>query len=153
MHTLEHLRHLFSFNEWANSAAVDAVSRSGSEKAARYLSHILTTEHEYYARLGGKDSTGFDFWPELRSAELGELFVLVRAKYRELLDSIDETGLDAIVDYKTSQGVPYRNTYREILTHVLLHSMNHRGQVLSALRADGSEPPQIDYIVFLRQNS
>jgi uncharacterized damage-inducible protein DinB len=67
------------------------------------------------------------------------------------LAKFDDEGLGLTASYRTSEGVPHKNSFREILSHVLFHSMTHRGQALSALRRDGFEPPSIDYIIYLRE--
>ncbi|MEP7038978.1 MAG: DinB family protein, partial [Acidobacteriota bacterium] len=59
--------------------------------------------------------------------------------------------LGQIAEYKTSVGVSHQNTFREMLTHVLFHSSIHRGNIILKLREDGFAPPQIDYIIYLRE--
>jgi uncharacterized damage-inducible protein DinB len=39
----------------------------------------------------------------------------------------------------------------EILTHLVIHSAYHRGQIASDLRAAGQEPAYTDYIHAVRQ--
>jgi len=41
---------------------------------------------------------------------------------------------------------------QDILTHVLLHSVYHRGQIAADLRAGGAQPPYTDFIHAARQN-
>ena len=65
MDTIEHLRQLFEYNHWANSRLIFALKSSPSEKSLKILAHLLITEKEYFERLYGKDSTGFDFWQNL----------------------------------------------------------------------------------------
>lgn len=150
MNTLEHLRELFSFNDWANRKLVDSLAENGCVRARKLAAHLLITEKEYFDRLGGKDSTGFNFWPELSVRECEELSGENTKYYLELLDGLDEDELEVTTRYKTSEGIAHENNYREMLTHVLFHSMTHRGQALAALRADGFKPPKIDYIIFTR---
>lgn len=150
MDTLSHLRHLYRFNDWANRIIVRSVRTSGSEKSCSYLAHLLITEQEYFSRLYGKDSTGFNFWPELTIDECAELALHNANRFEKLLEGFDEEGLGQIARYKTSEGKPFENTFREIFTHLLFHSMNHRGQILTILRNEGHTPPMIDYIVFER---
>ena len=113
----------------------------------------MITEQEYYDRLFGKDSTGFDFWPKLDIEECSDLAKRNADRYESLLDGFDEEGLGQTARYKTSEGTPFENSYRQILNHVLLHSMTHRGQILTLLRLAGHEPPAIDYIVYERTRS
>lgn len=152
MNSLEHLRELFAYNDWANHRLLFALRDAPSEKALRILAHLLITEKEYYERLYGKDSTGFDFWQNLSREECKLLFQENLENYFRLLRNFDDEGLDISTTYKTSEGVSQRNTYREMLTHVLFHSMNHRGQINTILREEGFEPVEIDYIIYLRNN-
>jgi len=151
MQTIEHLRELFRYNDWANRRIIVALKMGTSERSLQILAHLLITEAEYYERLYGKDSTGFNFWPGLDLAQCGELAKAAAEQFEKLLRRFDEEGLDITVRYRTSEGIQYENTYREMLTHVLLHSSIHRGNIILKLREDGLEPPKIDYIIYLRE--
>ena len=151
MNSIEHLRELYNYNDWANRRLIIALKTSPSEKARRILAHLLITEQEYYARLYGKDSTDFDFWQDLSLEDCGKVAQENAENYEHLLKRFDDEGLGQIAEYKTSAGVSQRNTFREILTQVLFHSMSHRGQANSAMRDDGFAPPATDYIIYLRE--
>ena len=151
METVEHLRNLFAYNDWANRRVVVSLKSAKSERSLRILTHLLITEKEYYERLHGKDSTGFDFWPTLSLEDCGTLARENGETYERLLRRFDESGLDIRARYRNSQGTAYENTFREMLTHVLLHSSIHRGNIILKMREDGFEPPVIDYIVYLRE--
>jgi len=151
MHTVEHLRHLFAYNDWANRRLIVAVRSSNSDRSRLILAHLLITEKEYYERLYGKDSTGFDFWPKLSIEECGALARDTAEKFEKLLRRFDEDGLTLTTRYKTSEGIEHENTFREMLTHILFHSSIHRGNIILKLREDGFEPPKIDYMIYLRE--
>jgi uncharacterized damage-inducible protein DinB len=151
MQTVEQLREQYRYNDWANRRIIVAVRESGSQRCRQILAHLLTTEEEYLARLFGKDSTGFDFWPELTTEECGVLARTVAEKYEKLMRRFDEEGLDLWTRYRTSQGVPHENDFRDMLTHVIIHSATHRGNIMLKLRDEGFEPPVIDYIIYVRE--
>lgn len=151
MHTVEHLRELYAYNDWANRRVIVTVRSSGSERCLSILSHLLTTENEYFERLYGKDSTGFDFWPEMTAENCGELAREIAERYEKLLRRFEEEGLDLRSRYRTSEGIPQENTFREMLMHVLFHSSIHRGNIMLRLREEGFTPPAIDYIIYLRE--
>ena len=151
MQTVEHLREMFRYNDWANRRIIVAVRESNSERCRQILNHLLTTEDEYLARLFGKDSTGFNFWPELSIEECGELARSAAEKYEKLMRRFDEEGLDLYTKYRTSHGTPQENDFREMLTHVIIHSATHRGNIMLKLREEGFDPPKIDYIIYLRE--
>ena len=152
MKTAAHLRHLFDYDDWANRRLLVSLKASDSERALQVLAHLLITKKEYFERLYGKDSTGFDFWPKLSLDECSSLAKETAEIYERLLRDFDDEGLGLTARYKTSEGVPQQNTFREMLTHVLLHSSIHRGNIILKLRESGFEPPKIDYIDYLREN-
>lgn len=151
MHTLDHLRELFEYDHWANRQTIAALENATSERSQRILAHLVITKQEYFERLSGKDSTGFDFWPDLDLDECKKLADATDEKFTELLESADESLLDRAASYKTSEGIPHENTYRELLAHVLLHSSIHRGNIVLKMREEGLEPPKVDYILYLRE--
>ncbi len=151
METIEHLRELFTYNDWANRRIITALKTNRSEKSLKILAHLLITEQEYYERFYGKDSTGFDFWQNLSLEDCGNLAKENAERFEKLLKRFDDEGLGQIAKYKTSEGVPFENTFRELLTHVLFHSSIHRGNIILKLREENSAPPQIDYIIYLRE--
>lgn len=151
MQTVEHLRELFRYDDWANRRMIVAVRDSGSQRCRQILAHLLITEEEYLGRLFGKDSTGFDFWPDMSIEECGDVARTVAEKYEKLMRRFDDEGLDLWTRYRTSQGMPHENNFRDMLTHVIIHSATHRGNLMLKLREEGFEPPKIDYIIYLRE--
>jgi len=152
MDTIEHLRQLFAYNDWANRRTVASLRAQASERGGRILAHLLVTETEYFERLYGKDSTGFDFWPDLTIDDCSRLALENNERFEKLLGKFDDEGLGIRAAYCTSEGVPHENTYRELLTHVLMHSATHRGNIVLQMRSEGLEPPKVDYIIYLRES-
>ncbi len=153
METVEHLRELFAYNNWANRRIVAVLKSSPGEKARKILAHLLITEKEYFERLHGKDSTGFNFWQELSLEDCGNLAKENAENFERILKRFDDRGLGQIASYRTSEGVAFTNTFRELLTHVLFHSSIHRGNIILKMRETGFTPPVIDYIIYLRETA
>ncbi len=151
MNSLEHLRQIFNYNDWANRRILTALRENYVEKSHKILAHLLITEAEYFERLYGKDSTGFDFWQNLTLDECGALARETAERYEKLLRKFDDEGLDLVAKYHTSEGVKCENTFRELLAHVPFHSSIHRGNITLNLRENGFAPPKIDYIIYLRE--
>lgn len=153
MNTSEHLRHLFAYNDWANRRIVTALETDKSEKTRKILAHILITEQEYFERLYGKDSTGFDFWQDLTLEECGKLARQNSENFERILRKSDDESLNQTAEYRTSEGVAYQNSLRELFTHVLFHSATHRGNIIKILREENFTTPKIDFIIYLRQTN
>lgn len=153
METIEHLRELFIYNDWANRQILIGLKSNRSEKATKILAHLLITEKEYFERLYSKNSTDFDFWQNLSLEDCERLFQENAENYKHILGKPDDKNLEQIAKYKTSKGIAYENTWRQLLTQVLFHSATHRGNIVVALREAGFTPPAIDYIVFWRETN
>ena len=177
METIDNLRELFRYNDWANRRVAVSLKQAHRtlldkqtkpagqtktaeehgnkqaciEKAIGIFAHILTTEVEYFERLHGKDSTGMNFWPKLELEDCSELTRMTAEYYEKVLRRFEEEGLDIRVKYRTSAGMQKVNTIRELLYHVLMHSATHRGNIVNLLRSGDCEPPVIDYIIYLRE--
>ncbi|MEO8648212.1 MAG: DinB family protein [Acidobacteriota bacterium] len=153
MQTVDQLRHLFEYDDWATRRTIVALRTGASERSLQILAHLLITKQEYFEKLYGKDSTGFDFWPQMNVDQCSELARATAENYERLLATFDDEGLGLIARYTTSEGIPQQNDFREMLTHILFHSSIHRGNIILKMREDGLEPPKIDYIVYLRETS
>jgi uncharacterized damage-inducible protein DinB len=151
MKGIEHFRLSFAYNDWANRRIVEALKEDPVEKARRILGHLLITEKEYFERLFGKDSTGFDFWQDLSIDGCSELSKETAEIYKKFLSQLAEEDLDRTAHYKNSGGESYANNYRELFSHVLFHSATHRGNIMLKIREAGFAPPAIDYIIYLRE--
>ena len=155
MDTIRMLRQLFAYNTWANRLTFNSLKGSSGHntKALLALVHLLIAEREWLSRLKeNKDTTGFDFWPQMSLADCEVLMDETHAAYAALLDSLTEGDLARVASYRNSKGAAYRTSYRDILTHVVCHSTYHRGQVAMAVRAEGAEPAYTDYIAWVREN-
>ena len=56
-----------------------------------------------------------------------------------------------MVEYRNSKGEAWSNRVEDILTHVLMHSAYHRGQIALEMRASGAQPAYTDFIHAVRQ--
>ena len=113
------------------------------------MGHIIAAELLWLARMKGARSR-LPVWPDLSLEEC-------EARLPELSRSLAGTltaeaeGLARPVAYANSKGETWTSTVEEILTHVVIHSAYHRGQIASDLRSAGQEPAYTDYIHAVRQ--
>lgn len=71
--------------------------------------------------------------------------------WRKYLAELAPDDLAKTVSYKNSKGEPWTSTVEDVVTHVLLHSAYHRGQIASFMRANGDTPAYTDFIHAVRQ--
>jgi uncharacterized damage-inducible protein DinB len=147
---LTRMRRLLAHDGWANAAALAALRASPApEKARAWMAHLIGAERTWLARIR-EEPPAMAVWPDLDldacAAELTEL----GAEWQRLLDGLDEEGLGEGVAYRNSKGEFWTSTVGDILTHVLLHSHYHRGQIASAVREAGGTPAYTDFIHAVR---
>lgn len=157
MNTIENFREFLAFDDWANNLILQALKSSSrsNEKAVQIFGHLLIAENEWLMRMTGKhaDSTNFDFWSIETVADCEKLFDENGREFENLFAELTEEKLDSNATYKNSKGLEFTNTWREILSHVFFHSVQHRGQIIQIIRAGGETPPYIDFIGFLRNKT
>lgn len=150
MNLLESLRRQFVYDEWANQEVLRALRSGGDQRSIQLATHILAAERLWLERIRQQPQSS-PVWPnadldqcEAQSAELGRL-------WREYLNSITDDDLSTEVSYKNTKGEPWTSTVGDILTHVVMHSAYHRGQIASHMRETGQTPAYTDFIHYVRQ--
>jgi uncharacterized damage-inducible protein DinB len=152
MELTDYFRRQFAYDEWANREVL-AVLRANSDASMRPLqlmAHILSAERLWLERLR-QQRQSLPVWPEFnleqgeaQAAELGRL-------WQDYLDEMLPDHLSRAIPYKNSKGEAWTSTVGDVLTHVLMHSAYHRGQVASHMRASGQTPAYTDFIHAVRQ--
>ena len=149
MDLLEHLRRQFEYDAWANAEVLSALSGGESDvsltRPLQLLAHILSAERLWLERLK-QQTQSLPVWPGFTSdecrAQTGELAEL----WREYFDRLSPAVLSQKVTYKNTKGEPWASTVQDVLTHVVMHSAYHRGQIATLVRAAGSTPAYTDFI-------
>lgn len=152
MNLADYLRREFAYDEWANREVLNAIRTGGGtdERSLQLMSHILAAEQVWLDRLKQQPQS-VPVWPkpdlaqcEAQAAELG-------SKWLEFLDLITAGDVSQSISYKNSKGEAWTSTIVDILTHVVMHSAYHRGQIASQMRASGKTPAYTDFIHGVRQ--
>lgn len=140
---------LLRYDVWANRETLRSLRRNPPSRSLRWMAHIVGAEHLWLARLRRQKET-LPVWPELDIETCGELLEDLSRLWPAYLDLSHES-LAETVSYTNSKGEAWTNTVEEILTHVVIHSAYHRGQIASDVRASGGVPAYTDYIHAVRQ--
>jgi uncharacterized damage-inducible protein DinB len=150
MSVVDHLRRQFVYDRWANQQVLKSIraAAGGRDRSLQLMSHILAAERLWLERLEQTPQI-LPVWPKLdlqdcerEASELDRLWL----KYLEESDDLSRT-----VSYKNSKGELWMSTILEVLTHVVMHSAYHRGQIASHMRASGETPAYTDFIHAVRQ--
>ena len=152
MNLADYLRKEFVYDEWANREVLAAIRTAGgeNERSLQMMAHILAAERLWMERLKAQPQS-VPVWPALaldrcdaEAAELSRLW----AEYLALVTAGD---VAQAISYKNSKGELWTSTIVDVLTHVVLHSAYHRGQIASHMREKGQIPAYTDFIHGVRQ--
>jgi uncharacterized damage-inducible protein DinB len=141
----------FAHDAWANEELL-ACLRAGTPPplALKYMSHVVAAEWLWMGRLK-QWKQAFPVWPEWTVTQCEVQAGKLAPLWGEMIRGMRPAGLDLPTAYTSSKGEEWVSSVGDILTHVLLHSSYHRGQVASDLRAAGLTPAYTDYIHAVRQ--
>jgi uncharacterized damage-inducible protein DinB len=147
----DHLRRQFAYNAWANWEVLTTI-RSG-DKNSRLLalmSHIVSAESLWLERLKGEPQR-LPVWPEFDLDECQQKAKALEGLWIEYLKPASTAWLSETISYKNSKGESWSSTVQDVLTHVVMHSAYHRGQIASLMRTNGQVPAYTDFIHAVRQ--
>jgi len=164
--TIELQRRFARNNAWSNHRLLAACGQlpEADYKAIRTsffpsihltLSHILLVDLYYYdvvAETGG--ALARYEMPDEPWASFAELDAAQRAQDRKLVafcDGLSEADLARMVACERPSAT-YQETIGDLLTHLFVHQIHHRGQVHAMLAGTDVKPPQLDEY-FLAQDA
>lgn len=136
---------------WADRRANDALATLTPPDPAllRIQSHILGAEATWLARIDAVHAP-VPVWPDLDLDGCRLLADQVHAAAESLMIRRREPEFPRDVTYTNTQGATFTSSVDDILHHMAMHAMYHRGQVMLGVRAAGGEPLPTDFIVFAR---
>lgn len=151
MDTIGHLERLIEHLRWADVRVLDGLHAAGSTdpRSLEIFAHVLGAEQVWVSRVLGRPSP-VAVWPTLTLDECQAIADRNAADLRDIVGQGEPAALSREVAYVNSAGTSFRSTVEDIVLHVALHGMYHRGQVALLVRAAGGEPSPTDYIAFAR---
>jgi len=162
MSTLEMVRALYAYHEWADDRLLATASRVNEEDLARAvevpfgsvqgnLLHILGSQVSWLMRLTGKTPPIAKVEPGRVAAALRESFAGAHEALREYLAALSDDQVEATVpfiDFESNRPHNLERPLWEVLLSVGSHGMSHRSEVALVLTSMGASPEQLDYSEF-----
>ena len=150
MNLADYLRRQFSYNDWANREVLRQMRAQGPDaRSLQLIGHILSAERLWLERMKQQPQS-LPVWPvadleryEAQAEEMAGLWADYLNKF--------EGDFSEAISYKNTKGEPWSSSVLDILTHVLMHSAYHRGQIASHMREAGQTPALTDFIHAVRQ--
>ncbi len=142
----------FAYNAWANREALQALmgAQQVPPRAAEVMAHIVAAEWLWLRRLGHA-APELPVWPALSLGECAAALRSLSSAWQGLLADVTAESLGREVAYTNSKGERWTNTVADVLTHVVLHSSYHRGQIATLLGRAGEVAAYSDYIEYVRR--
>lgn len=164
MNVADYLKRQFVYDGWANREVLKAVrgaggeppglknetwgTREGNRRSLQLMSHILAAERVWLERLKQVPQS-VPVWPEPDLGQCEAEVGLLEQQWLEYLKAVAD--LSQAVSYKNTRGEHWSSSIGDVLTHVLMHSAYHRGQIASHMREHGLAPAYTDFIHAVRQ--
>jgi uncharacterized damage-inducible protein DinB len=134
---------LFGYDAWANRESIAALPATPSPRALAILGHLAGSQRTWLSRLTGRTSP-LVVWPSLTRDQCAAELATDASEWAAYLASRPD--LNARLKYTNNKGEPSENSIEDVLTHVLMHSAYHRGQLAMLTRDGGDTPAPTDFI-------
>lgn len=144
----EYYKQLFEHEYWANLKVLETLisAKERPKRAIEIFSHLIAAQRIWIDRVLG-NQTDVKVW-EVFEVEI--MLELLEFNYSELEKIIEKQDLKQLISYENSKGEAFTNIISEVLSHLLLHSAYHRGQIVLLLKPHSESLPTTDYIFYLR---
>lgn len=159
MNQVSTLRELFAYDDWATSRVLDAAAPLRDEQLDRrfdmgFSSLRATLVHTHGAKLVWLHRIADGLAAKWENVPDDQPIAQARAnaaalseRYDAILVSLDDAGLQRMLDYRDMRGNQHQSRLLDVLLHVANHGVHHRSQALNMLRHLGAKPPRIDFII------
>jgi uncharacterized damage-inducible protein DinB len=145
------LQRLMEHMTWADTQVLAKLRSAPEDTAAlKWYAHVLATERIWYMRLHGQDWTTQRVWPALSLDECAALAEQNSSQLQQYVSRLKADELARPIQYVNSAGDSFSNSISDVVTHLALHGVHHRGQIAASLRSNGIDPPALDFIRFAR---
>lgn len=148
---LDHLHRQFAYDAWANREVLKTMRSGGPDpRSLQLMNHIVAAEQVWLDRLLQQPQS-IAVWPNLDFAGCEARVEALARDWERYLSAAPEPDLTQSISYKNSKGECWNSTVQDVLTHVLMHSTYHRGQIASHTREIGRTPAYTDFIGAVRE--
>jgi uncharacterized damage-inducible protein DinB len=123
------------------------------QKATNLMGHIIAARRMWLYRLGQSTKRPADLFPSgLTCDDLASELEAMEWDWSDYLAGLDERELARTVTYQSIDAGWFRSSVADTLTQLHGHSLYHRGQIASLVRAAGGEPAATDFIFWSRES-
>jgi uncharacterized damage-inducible protein DinB len=137
------LNRLVDHCTWANEQWITRLFQATPTESRLHqlMSHVLLSEQVWFQRVAG-EPLDTDIWRPLKSDEMRDLHNRNTTIYRDLVDG----DLRRDIEYTRFTGEHYCSPVSDIVLHLCLHGMHHRGQMARTASELKVARPNTDFI-------
>jgi uncharacterized damage-inducible protein DinB len=147
------IRQLFEYDFWANREALASLSTvtGDAARSRRFFNHIIGAQRIWLSRFETPESPSMEPWPVLTVSEAQAAIEDLHKRWMGLLSRLTPEKLTEALVYRNTKGQEFKTPIQDVLLHLVMHSVYHRGQVAAAVRDSADKPASTDYVVYVRQ--
>ncbi len=150
----EYFVNLFRYESWANEEVSACLTKLDDppEKAISLMSHIINAQDVWLCRITGKSYDVNSVWKTLSKSDIPAALSRSSSALCDYVNNLTEGDIEKTIEYTNIKGEGFKSILKDILTHLIIHSAYHRGQIVMLLKQDVKVLPATDYIKFVRDN-
>ena len=123
------------------------------QKAMNTMGHIVAARRAWLHRFDSSVSGPASFFPtDMTQDKLLAELEFIETHWSDYLRRLDDEEIQRVVVYKSFDGDWFRSVVADVLTQLHGHSLYHRGQIASLVRAAGGQPAETDFIFWSRES-
>lgn len=147
---LAHFERQLQYHHMAQQRVIDLLLRNPHVEAEllKLVSHNINAHLVWVSRLLADDQPFTEVWKVYEASGLPEAEALCQKRWTAFFAT--QPDFSHKIRYQNTQGQVFENTTEDIITHVFMHAVYHRGQIAMRLRQSGIEPVSTDFISFAR---
>jgi len=160
--SLEMVRGLYDYHRWANRRLFDVTTALGEDLASREVGRQFSfpTLTRMFGHLYGADWVWLSRWKgvsptKLPGAEFPTL-ASIRTPWDDLereqqafVEALTPAGLDRVIEFKNTEGKPFKLALWPLLQHVPNHATHHRSEIATMITLISGSPPDTGINTYL----
>jgi uncharacterized damage-inducible protein DinB len=159
--SVETIRGLYDYHRWANHRLFDVAAGLGEEAATREVGAQFSapTLLRMFGHLYGADFVWLQRWngtsptalPGAQFPSLGALrerWDELEREQRTFVEALGAADLERVIDYKNTEGKPFRMPLGPLLQHVTFHGAHHRSEIATMITMISASPPDTGMLTY-----
>jgi uncharacterized damage-inducible protein DinB len=149
MEMKQYLIDTFRYNDGANRKILESIQAAPEkQELIRFFSHLINSQKKWLVRIiEYPQSTEMSWWdPAYPLEQLEQEWTKSLEAWIQFLESKTEAQISDYVFYQGYDGRKWTAKLQDIALQLNYHSIHHRAQIQTMLRAQGLEPQFLDYI-------